>query len=242
MSKMFKSQGIIFRTVKYSETSIICDIYTREKGLKTFIVSGVRTSKAGSRAAIYHPCNIVDIVGYEQEAERLSRIKEISLGFHFKNINVQILISSMAIFILEVIRNSIKEKEPNTELYDFLCEWIKYLDDAANYDICLHLKFLIEFSYFLGFGPLDSQRSESPYFDMLEGTFNNYINESNNILDADDSAAISALIHIERNSLKSLQWPKTVRNRINDHLLRYYKLHLSGFKDLKSLDILRSVL
>lgn len=242
MSKVFKSQGIILRTVKYSESSIISDIYTREKGLKSFIASGVRTSKAGSKAAIYHPCTIVELVGYEQDAEKLSRIKEISLGYHYKNINIQILISSIAIFILEVTRNSIKEKEPNTELYDFLYNWFLYLDDDNNYNISLHLKFMIEFSYFLGFGPLDSQSNESPHFDMLEGIFGNYYQKTDNILDAEDSAAISELIKVDRNNLNTLQWPKTVRNRLNDHLIRFYKLHISSFRDLNSLEILRMVL
>ncbi len=242
MSKIFNSQGIIFRTIKYSESSIICDIYTREKGLKSFIASGVRTSKAGSKAAIYRPCNIVDLVAYDQDTDKLSRIKEISLGFHFRNINVQILISSIAIFIIEICRNSIKEKEPNFELYDFLYEWFKYLDNDTNYDSNLHLKFMVEFSYFLGFGPLDSQSIDAPYFDMLEGTFSNYINEGENILDSEDSAAMSLLFCTERNKLKDLHWSKVVRSRINDHLIRFYKLHVSGFRDLNSLEILRSVL
>ena len=188
MSKIFKSQGIIFRTIKYSETSIICDIYTREKGLKSFIASGVRSVKSRGNAAIYRPCNIVEIIGYEQDAERLSRIKEISLGFHFQNINVQISISSIAIFILELSRNSIKEKEPNIELYDFLHNWLLYLDESVNYNNCLHLKFMIEFSYFLGFGPLENHAAEALHFDMLEGIFADYRNESTNTLDADESA------------------------------------------------------
>ncbi|MBL0101072.1 MAG: recombination protein O N-terminal domain-containing protein [Saprospiraceae bacterium] len=110
--KLYSSSGIIFRTIKYSETSIICDIYTREKGMKSFIVSGVRTARSGSKAAIYRHLNIVNIIAYEQESDKLARIKEISLQYHYKLINTDVILSSMAIFMLEVCRNAIREKKP----------------------------------------------------------------------------------------------------------------------------------
>ncbi|MBK8516365.1 MAG: DNA repair protein RecO [Saprospiraceae bacterium] len=242
MSKIFSSEGIVFRTIKYSESSIICDIFTREKGLRSFIASGVRSSKSGNKAALYRPANIVDVVAYDQDQDKLSRIKEITFNYLYRNINLDIRISSIAIFILEVSRNSIKEKEANEELYDFLNEWLKYLDNAVNYHSCLHLKFMLDFSFHLGFSPLDGKNKSKPYFDMLEGVFCDYINDSPNILNEDESNIISTLLHIKKESLHNVNWSKSVRNSVTDHLIRFYKLHLSGFRDLNSMEVLRSVL
>ena len=113
--KVYSTEGIIFRVLKYSETSIICDIFTREKGLRSYIVSGVRTTKAGHKAAIYRPLNIVNLVSYDMEHDKLARITEISLSVHYQNINIDVIISSIAIFMLEVCRNAIKEREANEE-------------------------------------------------------------------------------------------------------------------------------
>ena len=39
---IIKTRGIILRTVKYSETSVIADIFTEGAGLRSYIISGMR--------------------------------------------------------------------------------------------------------------------------------------------------------------------------------------------------------
>lgn len=240
--KIYDSPGIIFRTIKYSETSIICDIYTKEKGLRSFIVSGVRSSKAGSKAAIYRHLNIVDIVTYDTENEKLARIKEISLHHHFQKINTDVIISSMAIFILEVCRNAIKEKESNPDLYHFIQEWLIYLDSENPISPVTHLLFMAELSTWLGFGPMDNHSGKTPYFDMMEGIFCDYHGGSEYILDGDDSIILYKLCQSDRTTIKEIKLLKMERDRLTDNLLRFYKLHIPGFRDLNSVDVLRSVL
>ena len=43
---LIKTRGIVFRAVKYGETSVIADIFTEEKGLCSFIGGGVRSARA----------------------------------------------------------------------------------------------------------------------------------------------------------------------------------------------------
>ena len=76
---MIKTRGIIFRSIKYSETSIIADIFTEEKGLRSFIISGVRTKKAKVSASIMQVMTLVDLVAYFRENKDLHRIKEIKV-------------------------------------------------------------------------------------------------------------------------------------------------------------------
>jgi DNA repair protein RecO (recombination protein O) len=239
--KIYESSGIIFRTLKYSETSIICDIYTKEKGLRSFIVSGVRSSKAGSKAAIYRHLNIVDIVSYDIENDKLARIKEISLCHHFQKINSDVIVSSMAIFMLEVCRNAIKEKESNEDLFHFLEQWLLFLDGNNSLSPLSHLLFMTELSVWLGFGPMDNHNGDTPYFDLMEGVFCDYHGGSDFILDSEDSSVLFQICQADRDSISKIKIPKSERDRLADNLIRYYKLHIPGFKDLNSLDVLRSV-
>jgi DNA repair protein RecO (recombination protein O) len=43
---VIKTRGIVLRAIKYSETSVIADIFTEQFGLRSYIISGVRTSKS----------------------------------------------------------------------------------------------------------------------------------------------------------------------------------------------------
>lgn len=240
--KIYSTEGIIFRTLKYSETSIICDIYTKAKGLRSFIVSGVRTSKVGSKAAIYRHLNIVDIISHDQEADKLARINEITLNYHYNSINKDVILSSMAIFMLEVSRNAIKEKESNEDLYTFIKDWLVFIDTQPNLNPHWHLLFMIELSTYLGFGPMDNHSGEKPYFDMLEGIFCDYHAGSEYILDDEDSLVLFMLCQVNRINLHNLQFTKIERDRLTDNLLKFYKLHLPSFRDLNSVGVLRSVL
>jgi DNA repair protein RecO (recombination protein O) len=240
--KLYNTEGIIFRTLKYSETSIICDIFTKEKGLRSYIVSGVRSSKSGSKAAIYRHLNIVDLVSYEVEADKLARIKEISLHLHYLNINTDVVISSVAIFILEICRNAIKEREANEELYQFIVEWLAFLDGNTSFHPACHLLFMVELSTYLGFGPLKNYSQQRPCFDMLEGMFDDINDGGAYILDADTSNHLSNICGSDRFQLHHIQMTKHDRAALTDHLIKYYQLHIPGFKDLNSLEILRSVM
>lgn len=240
--KIYTSEGIIFRTIKYSETSIICDIYTREKGLRSFIASGVRSAKSGSKAAIYRPLNIVELISFDKDSDLLSRIKEICLHHHYQHVTIDVILSSIAIFILEVSRNSIREKEANTALYDFLKDWLLFLDDKSNYHACLPLKFMAELSNYLGFGPMDNYSQEYQRFDMLEGMFCSYDSSSEYIMDTDESKALFELMNTGREQLNLLEVPKKTRMVLTEDMIRFYKVHIAGFRDLQSLEVLKSVL
>lgn len=238
---LYHSKGIIFRSLKYSETSIICDIYTREKGLRSFIVSGVRSSKSGSKAAIFQHLNIVEIVTYNQDAEKLTRIKEIGLFYHYRQINVQVVVSSIAMFILEICRNAIKEREYNSELYDFLESWLMFLDQEVKPHPCLHLLFMIQLSNEIGFGPMHNHSEINVCFNMMEGLFTPDTT-SQDAMDATESFAFQSLLNVDKHTIHLVTVQKDIRDSLTDRLITYYRLHMSGFKKINSLEVLRSIL
>jgi len=239
--KLYNSNGIIFRTIKYSETSIICDIYTKEKGLRSFIVSGVRSSKSKNKANVYQHLNLVDIIAYEQDQDKLSRIKEIRPYHHFEHLNFQVVKSSVALFILEVCRNVIKEKEANEELYHFLEEWILYIDQCAKLNPLLHLKFMAELTSFAGFEPMMNGSVDNKQFDLQNGVFCPSSEVNKYAMNMETSYHFHQLMACKREDLHNLSLDKIQRNQLLEDIMMYYKLHVSGFRDLLSLEVLRNI-
>ena len=82
----FKSNGIVFRSIKYGETSIITDIYTREKGLRSFLISGVRRSRSRMSASLFQHGNILEMVAYDKESGKLGRIREVQSAYLYREI------------------------------------------------------------------------------------------------------------------------------------------------------------
>ena len=75
---LIKTRGIILRTLKYGETSLIMDIYTENYGLNSYIVGGVRNKKSTTKSGSLQIMSLVEIVAYHKSAKSLYRIKEIS--------------------------------------------------------------------------------------------------------------------------------------------------------------------
>lgn len=239
--KLYNATGIIFRTVKYSESSLILDIYTLEKGLISCIVSGVRSSKNNSNANLYRPANIIDIITYYAEQNRLSRIKEASFHVHYKNIHHDIIRSALLTFMTEVSRNSIIEREPNPELFHFLFDWYQYMDHVDVIHPAIHLLFMKELSAGLGFEPMnDFDPAFLPYFDLQSGAFCATMIARTG-LSAEESYFWNQLLSSNRNSLKELNTGPAIRKQMIEHWLDYYRCHLSYFKEVLSHKVLAQV-
>ena len=71
------TQGIVLRSVKYGETSLITSVFTEKQGVQSYMVQGVRTSKAKTnKAALLQPATLLDLVIYQKPQVNLQRLKE----------------------------------------------------------------------------------------------------------------------------------------------------------------------
>jgi len=82
--KLHKTKGIVLRTVKYGETSLIVTVYTEIFGLQSYLVRGVRASSARGpgRSNLFQPASILDLVVYHNEISNQQQVRE----FHWANI------------------------------------------------------------------------------------------------------------------------------------------------------------
>ena len=72
---MLETRGVILRSIKYKESSLILDIYTEHKGLQSFLINGVFKKGNQRLAGILQLCNLVDLISYFNEQKHLHRIK-----------------------------------------------------------------------------------------------------------------------------------------------------------------------
>ena len=146
-----KTNGIVLNYIKYKETSIISKIYTKEFGLKSYIINGVRTKKGKFNISSFQPLSLLELVVYENKNSQIGRIKELKFDkIYFTNHHVQKKIS-ICLFISEVLLKLITFQVPDKNQFNFvrnsLIELDKIVDNYENF----HIIFLIKFSKYLGF-------------------------------------------------------------------------------------------
>ena len=236
-----KTEGIVFRRIPYSETSIICDIYTSEHGLMSYIISGVRKPKARTSASLLQVMSIVDLLAYHSDSNKLHRIREIRPAYVFQTMPMDVRKNAIILFMAELCSKCIKEHEQNMPLYQLIHRTLVDLDEKTSGFQNHHLKFMIQLADELGFGPVASQTPEAFCFDMIDGLFTAELPSTHQYY-REDEGELAQLIKYARDEGDEPQIDRQRRNGLIDDLIIYYKVHLENLKEFNSHLILREVL
>ncbi len=234
---LIKTRGIIFKAIKYSETSLILDVYTEEKGLQKYIVSGVRSKGAKTKAGILQPTSLVEMVAYYRSTKNMNRIKEIKSAHIYQSLPFDVLKGTIGLFMVELAQKTIKEEEANPTLFHFLFDQFVQLDTADSLPSNFHLLYTLQLAIHLGFAPANEWSEELPYFDMREGKFE----AEEPLHQYTANKAISQQI-----DLLFKNQPPTInrkeRQDLLEKLIQYYRLHIENFTGLNTHAILKEVL
>ncbi len=225
-----KTRGIVLSHIKYKDTSIIVRIFTRDLGLKAYLVIGVSSLGKGSKIALYQPLTLLDLVVYDKENTGLQRISEAKINSPQRLIPFDMARTSLALFATEVIGRSILEGYQNEELFDFLCESISTLDDSVTGLAHFPLVFLLENAKHLGFAP---EEAEGFLAESMHHPFN--------------SEEINLVVPYLKELLVKRYHPSTtlalsLRRKLLDHLVAFHGQHLAQPNPLKSLSIIRQLI
>ena len=241
-----KTKGIVLKTVRYGETSIIAGIFTELFGLQSYLINGVRiTSKKGSgKANLLQPGAILDMVVYHNEFRNLQRVKEFKWGYLYENIFFNVFRNAVALFMVELLQRSVKQPEPNPPLYNFIEDAFIHLDktsDGAAANFALY--FAINLSGFYGFRITDKYSGTKNILDLMEGRF---VEEKPNhlyYLENDYSRVISDLLKVMQPSeLGQVKLNQETRRVLLHAFETFYALHIQDFGKMKTLPVLEAVL
>lgn len=240
---LLKTRGIVFRTVKYGETSVVADIFTEEKGLHTFIAGGVRAAKARMPYSLFQPMTVVEMVSYfREETGALHRLKELRAAEVWHQIPFDIRRGAVALFMAEICRKSLHEAEENRELFEFLFAHLHWLDTTPHPIANLHLHFLLVLSGFLGFQPqTESAEGSELFFDLKEGTFSPVPPLQPDYLEPGQTSQMLALLAAPLESCHEVPVTRPERKALLQKLLQFYRLHVPGFSEVNTPEILEMV-
>ena len=234
---LYSINGIVLHYINYSDTSIIAKIYTDKFGLQSYIVNGVRKKKAQIRLNIFQALNLLEMEVVHKEKLNLQRIKEVKATPALLNISADFLKSTLALFLKELIYKSIKEEEPNPQLFTFLKTAILYLETTTENIANFHVAFLLELTKYLGFYP---DNTKGKYFNIEDGIFQEF--PSSKTSDLADSKLFKQFLETDWKECHSIKITGKQRQNLLYQLLEFYKTHIESFGKVKSLDVLQTVM
>jgi DNA repair protein RecO (recombination protein O) len=236
-----KTGAIILHQLKYTDTGIIVQVYTRKFGRLSVMIKGMRNKKAGRHNIHFQPLSILDLIIYFKTSRGIQVLKEFSVSYSPADIQSNIRKSSIAIFIAEVLTSVLKEESPHEALFDYINDSIIYFNECSDRFLNFHISFLTGLSPFLGFEPGKKKDPEHIFFDMLNGRFLQLPPVHGYYAPADVSEILAKFFVTSWDNMDNITLTGSKRNEVLETLVRYYSLHLPGLKKINSLEILKEV-
>lgn len=239
---LHKTRGIVFKVTDYGESSVIAQVYTEKFGLQSYIVNGAKKPKAKIHRNMLQPLHLLDMVAYHKANGSVQRIAELKNAPVLQSIPYDMIKSSLTMFLNEVLYKSIKQQSGDEHLFNFIFHAIELLDNQPHSVANFHLVFLIRLSRYLGFYPDRNKPDGADYFDMKNGVFTQYKPESWLYLSPPHTQNFYLLLKHGFEDMANISLKNDERRYLLNKLLEYYALHVEGFGNIHSHEVLEDVL
>ncbi|QEC77452.1 DNA repair protein RecO [Mucilaginibacter ginsenosidivorax] len=239
---LHKTRGIVFKATDYGESSVIVQIFTEKFGLQSYIINGAKKPKAKIGRNMLQPLHLLDLVVYHKNTGSVQRIAELKNSPVLQSIPYDVIKSCIAIFLNEVLYKSIKQQSAEENIFDFVFSAIEWLDHQTGNVANFHLLFLSRLTRYLGFYPDRALIDHADYFDLKNGTFSKYKPDTVMYLSPPHTQNFSRLLKSSFENMDQLKLSNDERRYLIQKLMEYYALHIEGFGNIRSGDVLEEVL
>ena len=235
-------QGIVLQSIRYGDTSLIVKVYTRNMGLRSYMVKGAFNHNAKNRAALFQNLHLINYVEVgKPNRSSLGYMKDVQLATVYQSIPFVMNKSAILMYISELLTKTLTEQEQNEALYDFISKSLLWLDlvhqDYANFP----LFFTLELTRHLGFYP--KANHEAGYcFDMMEGSFAHDLPIHPYYFEAESATTLSKLLNVGIDEACHVPLNVIQRRALLDGLIIFMRLHAPVMNDFHSHDVLKTVL
>lgn len=246
MSQVHQTKGIVLRTIKYGETSVIASVYTELFGLQSYIVKGIRqTGKKGQNKAIFFQAGaILELEVYNNEFKNLQFIKDYQWDHVYTSVYFDVIKNAVAMYMIELLQHCLKQPEANPELFYLIEASLKQLDAGSESLVAnLPLYFTLHLGTELGFQLQGDYNEATPVLDLYEGQ---YVPEHPNhqyFLDGDAARTTSRLNNISFYAeLETIKLGRSTRRQLLEAYQQYIGLHVQDFGEMRSWKVLQEIL
>ena len=236
-----KTQAIVLHSIKYGETRLIVDMFTRAYGRLSFIVSLPKSPRSKVKKQYFQPLTMLEIEADVRPKVQLQKVRDVRLSGPFSSIPFDPHKLSISLFVAEFLYHALRGEQQNVPLFDYVSSSILWLDAQQTNFANFHLVFLMRMSRFLGFYPNLDNYAPGDYFDLRESVFLPSPPVHREFLMPQEAEKVQLMMRMDFPTMHLFQMSHTERNRLLEVALVYYRLHLPDFPELKSVGVLQEL-
>ncbi|MBQ8158746.1 MAG: DNA repair protein RecO [Prevotella sp.] len=252
-----KTEAIVLHSIKYGESKMIVDMFTRQHGRLSFVIGLPKSAHARLKKQYFQPLTILNIECDVRPQLSLQKLSDASIHTPLPSLLSTPVKLAISLFLSEFLYHALRDEQQNILLFDYITsslEWLESRDsDYANF----HLVFLMHLSRFLGFYPNleergvrrdergvrkeERTRSEEAYFDLQAASFCSAPPLHRDFLMPQEASMLRLMMRMDFPNMHLFHMNRQQRNRCIEVALQFYRIHLPDFPELRSLDVLKEL-
>lgn len=220
---------------------MITDFLTAEGERLSCVAKVGSSAKSRVRRHTFQPMAMMSIEYEQRRSARIQRLTEAHVAEPRVSLTTDAGKLSVIIFLSEFLCYATTCEQQNPSLFAYTANSLRWLDGCTSPAANFHLVFMMRVARFIGFLPNTEGYSEGDVFDLQQAVFTPSPPLHGNYLDSDDSVRMLKLMRMDYSTMHLFRMSRAERNRITDVILFFYRLHVPGFPEMKSLGVLREL-
>lgn len=238
---LVKTGAIVLRALRYGESKMVVDTFTRECGRLSFMVSVPQKARSRVKKQYFQPLAQLDMECEVRPSRELQRIREVGMACAYASLPFDSCKLSIAMFVAEFLCHALRGEQHGGPLFDYVADSLLWLDGSKDGFANFHIVFLIRLSRFLGFYPNLDGYAPGCSFDLRASCFCDRPPLHPDYLGPREAALVGIMVRMNFATMRLYRLSRDERNRLVDIIIRYYRIHLPGFPELRSLAVLREL-
>ena len=151
-----KTEAIVLHSLKYGETRLIVDLFTREAGRLSCVVPIPKTQKARLKKQYFQPMTLLEVEIDLRQRLQLQKLKDAHLLSAYATIPFSPEKLALSLFIAEFLYHALRSEQQNEPLFSYLVDAMQWLDLAEKgypRRLCRRLRLRPAHNHFLVIGP-----------------------------------------------------------------------------------------
>ena len=254
MPTILRSTGIVLRSIRHGETSLVLTVFTRDFGKIGLMAKGARSkSRLGSAAGLELLCE-AEFVFYHKPGRDLQLLKEWSVSAAHTGLRSSFEVLAVASAVAELLLRCLRDEDAHANLYEHAASVLSALELHPAASLPLLWVFELQLFRSLGFGlqfercaqtgkPLEPPFSAGVRYRLSEGSFlhpglpRGAANDGE--LSAESFALLATLASSSLHLAGRIAPSSRTQQELTSFLARYLETHLPVRGRLRSLEALR---
>ena len=241
VSMLTKTQAIVLHSLKYGETRMIVDMFTKTHGRVSFMVSLPKTFHGRMKKQLFQPLTLLEAEADIRPGAQLQKLRDVRIATPFTTIPFHPHKLAISLFVAEFLYYALRAEQRNEPLFDYITNSIQWLDGQTDRFANFHLVFLMRLSRFLGFYPNLDDYQAGDCFDLRESVFCATPPLHHDVLLPAEADKLQLMMRMDFPTMHLFRLSHIERDRLLEVAVVYYRLHLPNFPELKSLAVLRQL-